>query len=96
MDTDDKPQVAQLRLTDAPSVLAAGAILLVRIYQLLLSPLKQVFFGSTCSCRFQPTCSCYAGHALRQYGFGVVLVMLCAASYGATLGIQVDMIRFRA
>jgi putative membrane protein insertion efficiency factor len=69
MDTDDKQQIAQLRLTAAPSALAAGAILLVRIYQLLLSPLKQVFFGSTCSCRFQPTCSCYAGHALRQYGF---------------------------
>ena len=36
MDTDDKQQIAQLRLTAAPSALAAGAILLVRIYQLLL------------------------------------------------------------
>jgi putative membrane protein insertion efficiency factor len=53
----------------APSILARLAAVLVRIYQLILSPLKQVFFGSNCSCRFQPTCSCYARSALLEYGF---------------------------
>ena len=53
----------------APSMLARFAAVLVRLYQLILSPLKQVFFGSTCSCRFQPTCSCYARSAFLEYGF---------------------------
>lgn len=37
-------------------------ILLVRFYQVCLSPLK------TPSCRFTPTCSQYALEALRKYG----------------------------
>jgi putative membrane protein insertion efficiency factor len=52
-----------------PSLLAQLAALLVRIYQLTLSPMKQIFFGSNCSCRFQPTCSCYTRSAFLQYGF---------------------------
>lgn len=61
-----------------PSVLARFAALLIRAYQLLLSPLKQYFFGAACGCRFQPTCSCYARDALLKHGFfrGLVLAFL--------------------
>jgi putative membrane protein insertion efficiency factor len=51
------------------SLLARLAAALVRLYQLTLSPLKQVFFGTSCGCRFQPTCSCYAQAAFLRYGF---------------------------
>lgn len=44
-------------------------MLLIRVYQLFLSPLKQFFFGSSCACRFQPTCSAYAREALLEHGF---------------------------
>jgi putative membrane protein insertion efficiency factor len=37
-------------------------IILVRIYQLVISPLKPA------SCRYTPTCSEYAIQALRKYG----------------------------
>lgn len=42
-------------------------ILIIRIYQLFLSPLK-VFFGAGNSCRFLPTCSQYAIEALDKHG----------------------------
>ena len=44
-------------------------LLLVRTYQLFFSPLKQLFFGAACGCRFQPTCSCYAHLAFLRFGF---------------------------
>ncbi|MCH1595459.1 MAG: membrane protein insertion efficiency factor YidD [Flavobacteriaceae bacterium] len=37
-------------------------ILLVRVYQLLISPLTPA------SCRFTPTCSTYSIEALKKYG----------------------------
>ncbi|MDR0879644.1 MAG: membrane protein insertion efficiency factor YidD [Clostridioides sp.] len=43
-------------------MLAKGLILVVKIYQKYISPLK----GPTC--RFYPTCSQYAIEALRKYG----------------------------
>lgn len=52
-----------------PSLLARGAVVLVRVYQLVLSPMKQLLFGTSCGCRFYPTCSCYAREALQQQGF---------------------------
>ncbi len=39
------------------------AIFLIRIYQLLLSPL----FGR--NCRFTPTCSVYTSEAIKKHGF---------------------------
>ena len=51
------------------SMAARIAAFLVRVYQLFLSPLKQVFFGTNCGCRFQPTCSHYARSALLEHGF---------------------------
>jgi putative membrane protein insertion efficiency factor len=39
------------------------ALFLIKIYQLLLSPL----FGR--NCRFIPTCSVYTSEAIKKYGF---------------------------
>jgi putative membrane protein insertion efficiency factor len=68
-DTHTHAQATPQQTGRAPSLLARLAVVLVRIYQLTLSPLKQVFFGTNCSCRFQPTCSCYARSAFMRYGF---------------------------
>ena len=46
----------------AKCVLASPLILLVRFYQVCISPLKPP------SCRFTPTCSQYAIEALRKHG----------------------------
>lgn len=35
-------------------------VLLIRIYQLVLSPIKYFIFGPNAGCRFTPTCSQYA------------------------------------
>ena len=43
-------------------VISALFLLLVRLYQLLISPL----LGP--SCRFTPTCSAYAAEALKRHG----------------------------
>lgn len=45
------------------------AIIGVRLYQCLLSPMKYFFFGSSESCRFYPSCSNYTIEAIRRYGF---------------------------
>ena len=47
------------RLTSLP---AKGLLLLVRLYRVLLSPLKPA------CCRFTPTCSAYALEAIRVHG----------------------------
>lgn len=43
-------------------------VLLVRIYQWVLSPLKSTFFGPAGRCRFTPSCSHYAVEALQVHG----------------------------
>ena len=43
-------------------VLSFPFIVLVRFYQICISPLKPA------TCRFTPTCSAYAIEALRKYG----------------------------
>ena len=40
----------------------------VRLYRVLLSPLKVFLFGPLGRCRFEPTCSEYALEAIRSHG----------------------------
>ena len=49
-------------INTALKLLAVPLILLIKIYQLLISPL----FPS--SCRYTPTCSHYTAEALKKYG----------------------------
>ncbi|MBQ6612697.1 MAG: membrane protein insertion efficiency factor YidD [Alistipes sp.] len=53
---------SQKLLSTLKRILSFPLILLVRFYQLCLSPLKPP------SCRFTPTCSQYAIEALRKHG----------------------------
>lgn len=48
------------------SILTRALIGLVRVYQWLVSPVLVWAFGP--ACRFHPSCSCYAGEALRVHG----------------------------
>jgi uncharacterized protein len=48
------------------SIVARAMIGLVRVYQGLVSPVLVWLFGP--ACRFHPSCSCYAGEALRVHG----------------------------
>lgn len=51
------------------AALPARALLaLIRTYQRTLSPALPALFGSTCGCRFTPTCSHYAADAVREHG----------------------------
>jgi uncharacterized protein len=62
-----EPLKTTLRFAGRLPVLAALA--LIAGYQRLLSPVPPLLFGSTCGCRFTPTCSHYAAGALRAHGF---------------------------
>ena len=56
------PAFLQRSLTVVKRIVAFPLILLVRFYQVCISPLKPP------SCRFTPTCSQYAIEALRKHG----------------------------
>lgn len=43
-------------------MMTKAALVLIRIYQRCLSPLLPR------SCRFEPSCSCYAAGAIKRYG----------------------------
>jgi uncharacterized protein len=47
---------------------ARSLLLLIRLYQATLSPVLPAVFGSSCGCRFFPTCSHYAAEAVRSHG----------------------------
>lgn len=52
--------------TDAPSLAARAALLVLRGYKLAVSP---VFYAFGVRCRHAPTCSDYAALAIRRHGF---------------------------
>jgi len=43
-------------------------VLLIRFYQLALSPLMHSMFGPGASCRFTPSCSAFTIEAVRTHG----------------------------
>jgi len=47
---------------------ADAGLLLIRVYQLTLSPLKRFIFGPSGGCRFYPTCSAYGFESIQRYG----------------------------
>ncbi len=58
-----------------PSLPAAAAIGLIALYQTVFSPLKFFLTGGTGSCRFYPTCSCYARESVRCHGLVIGLCL---------------------
>lgn len=40
----------------------------IRLYRIVLSPLKAVLFGPMAACRYTPSCSAYALEAVQQHG----------------------------
>ena len=54
--------------TFAASLPSRLLLFLIRIYQRAVSPALPALFGSSCGCRFTPTCSHYAAEAVRTHG----------------------------
>jgi hypothetical protein len=52
----------------ASSLVAGLLTVLIRAYQLTISPAQRFLFGATAGCRYTPTCSVYAVEALRAHG----------------------------
>ncbi|MDR2738145.1 MAG: membrane protein insertion efficiency factor YidD [Puniceicoccales bacterium] len=48
----------------------SAVILLIRAYQVVLSPAKIAIFGPTARCRFSPSCSNFALSMFKRYNLG--------------------------
>ena len=72
-DDADKSPCNRMALRAIPKAMAMAPVRLIlallSVYQYVLSPLKYFFFGASCGCRFQPTCSHYAREAFTHFGF---------------------------
>mgnify|MGYP001546660100 FL=1 len=65
------PAVAAIRPSIMVSVVhwpALALLVLIRLYQRLLSPALPALLGPGCGCRFSPTCSHYAIEAIASRG----------------------------
>ena len=49
-------------------ILVLVCVSFIRIYQLVVSPMKLFLFGSYSSCRFYPVCSTYARDSFLRFG----------------------------
>ncbi len=63
------PELLKTTFRFAARLPVLAALVLIIVYQRLISPGLPVLFGSNCGCRFTPTCSHYAAGALRTHGF---------------------------
>lgn len=45
------------------------AILLIKFYQIVMSPVKIILLGASARCKFTPTCSEYALQAFQKHNF---------------------------
>jgi len=50
------------------SLLSPILILAIRVYRLLISPAQLFLFGPSGGCRYQPSCSKFAGEAIQTHG----------------------------
>ena len=51
-----------------PWLARRALVLIVRVYQLALSPAKNLLLGPSSRCRFEPSCSQYAIEAVKIHG----------------------------
>src|ERR1019366_315955 len=55
-------------VTSASSLVIRVLTLVIRAYQIAISPAQTFFFGPAAGCRFTPTCSQFAADAIRSRG----------------------------
>ena len=50
------------------NILQKLLMLFIKLYRVILSPIKNALFGPTGSCRFSPCCSVYTLEAIKLHG----------------------------